>query len=349
MSRIRLLAPLLLVLAGCGSSAQSPPQALSAASRSLVHLPQDQAGHPQSANEWWYVVGHLRSGGRLFGYEMTIFRFSHIHPPGSGSGSPAVTLYRTDLAITDEAGSTFHQKISYYFPQSARISSTSLSARVGTARLSGESPRDMRLSFSMPRSSATLRLSSLRSEMDVGGRGYLRFSNGFTYYYSLTDVATTGKLTVAGKTYAVIGTSWLDHQWGNWTWTGVKGWTWMALQLDNHTQLSVFDIRSPSGTTHAASILLPGGRLLTLHSVSFKPLGHWTSPHTHATYPSGFVLTIPGVKARLRVLPTLKDQELWIASQPQGSYWEGSSTVRGTWQGHPVTGLAYTELTGYAK
>jgi predicted secreted hydrolase len=206
----------------------------------------------------------------------------------------------------------------------------------------------MHLQFSMPSGAANFALSSKRPAMDVGGRGYIRFSNGFTYYYSLTDIATSGTLTLNGRAYRITGTSWLDHQWGNWTWTGVNGWVWMALQLNNHTQLSVFDVRSPSGATRAASNQLPNGKLRTLHAVSFRRLGTWKSPHTGAVYPSGFVVSIPSLKARLRVLPTVKDQELWLRSQPQGSYWEGSATISGTWQGKPTSGLAYTELTGYA-
>lgn len=297
------------------------------------------------------MVGHLRSGRRRFGYEMTIFHFNHVLPPGSNGENhgPGITLYRTDLAITDQHDHTFHQKISYYFPQSGHASSSSLNVRAGAASLVGSSPASMRLNFSMPDGAAHLSLSSLRPPMNVGGRGLIRFSTGFTYYYSLTDIATSGRLTLGSRTYPVVGTSWLDHQWGNWSWAASGGWTWMALQLDNHTQLSVFDVRTPSGDTRAASILRPDARLLTLHTVAFTPLGTWTSPHTGGQYPSGFTVTIPGVHARLRVLPTVKDQELWLPTQHRGSYWEGSATVSGTWQGHPVSGLAYTELTGYAK
>lgn len=351
MSRVlSALVPLaLLILSGCGTPAQSAAPAASSGPAPLVHLPRDQAAHPSSANEWWYVVGHLRSGARRFGYELTIFRLSHLHPPGSAAGSPPVTLYRTDMAITDQNNKVFHQKISYYFPQSARASSTSLNVHAGTADLTGAAPSAMHLRFTMPGGSANFSLASTRPAMDVGGRGYIRFSNGFTYYYSLTDIATSGTLMLKGRSYRITGTSWLDHQWGNWTWTGVGGWTWMALQLNNNTQLSVFDVRGPSGSTRAASILLPSGKLRTLHAVSFTPLATWKSPHTGGVYPSGFTVSIPGMKARLRVLPTVKDQELWLPSQPQGSYWEGSATVYGTWQGKKVSGLAYTELTGYAR
>lgn len=358
MSRFTPAASLaaLLVLAGCGSSAApaapNRPAAVGVASSnagSLVHLPQDQAAHPASANEWWYVVGHLFSGVHRFGYEMTVFRVSHVRPPGAAPGSPPVTLYRTDLAITDQRHKVFHQKLSYYFPQSARMSSSTLHVHVGNASLSGATPASMQLGFTMPGGSARLHLASQRPAMAVGGRGYLRFSNGFTYYYSLTDLATTGKLTLGGRRYAVKGTSWLDHQWGNWSWLGVRGWTWMALQLSNNTQLSVFNIRSPSGPTPGASVLLTSGKLVSLRDVRFRRLGTWTSPHTRAVYPSGFVVTIPAMKARLTVVPTVKDQELWLPAQPRGSYWEGSATVTGTWGNRPVTGLAYTELTGYAS
>jgi predicted secreted hydrolase len=350
VSRFRplLLAAIVLLLGGCASAAQP---AAGAGPAPLVHLPADQAAHPGSHNEWWYVVGHLRSGSRRFGYEMTIFRFSHVQPPGSNpeSHGPGVTLYRTDLAITDQGKRAFHQKISYYFPQSAHASATTLNVGAGSAALTGRTPAAMRLHFTMPSGSARLKLSSLRPAMNVGGRGYLHFSTGFTYYYSLTDIATSGTLTVGSRTYTVTGTSWLDHQWGNWSWVGTGGWTWMALQLQDGTQLSVFDVRSSSGHTRAASILLRTGKLLTLHSVSFTPLATWKSPHTGAVYPSGFIVRIPAVNARLRVVPAVKDQELWLKSQPRGSYWEGSSTIAGTWKGRPVTGLAYIELTGYAK
>src|SRR3981189_2059349 len=38
----------------------------------FVHLPADQAAHPNAAQEWWYVVGHLNAHGHRFGYEVTI-------------------------------------------------------------------------------------------------------------------------------------------------------------------------------------------------------------------------------------------------------------------------------------
>src|SRR5687768_6623879 len=34
-------------------------------------FPRDHAAHPAFQTEWWYYTGHLASGGRRFGYELT--------------------------------------------------------------------------------------------------------------------------------------------------------------------------------------------------------------------------------------------------------------------------------------
>lgn len=332
------------LVGGCGSQspADAPRGGVSGAPR--IRLPADQAAHPAARNEWWYLVGHLRAGGRTFGYETTIFKFKNIRPPGISS---PITLYRTDVAITDEAGGRFYQRVTYHFPASARLSSRTLALRVGPASLAGASPRSMRLRSRLPAGALELALSSRRPAMYVGGSGYIGFGNGFTYYYSLTDVATRGTLRLRGRTYAVTGVSWLDHQWGNWSWSRIRGWTWMALQLGNGVQLSVFDVQGGK-RVRMASVLPAGNRTRTLRRITITSLGTWRSPHTGARYPSGWTVRIPAARATLRVLPTVRDQELVAPGQARGSYWEGSGRVSGVWHGRPVRGLSYTELTGYA-
>ncbi|MGP3917092.1 hypothetical protein, partial [Nonomuraea sp. 10N515B] len=38
----------------------------------FVHLPADQAAHPDARQEWWYLVGHVNARGHRFGYQVTI-------------------------------------------------------------------------------------------------------------------------------------------------------------------------------------------------------------------------------------------------------------------------------------
>jgi len=338
-----LLSPL---LAACGSAAASRlPRAVTASLPPLLHLPGDQRSHPSASSEWWYIVGHVHSGSRTFGYETTIFKFLHIRPPGF---SFPVTIYRTDIAITDERAQRFHQQVTYYFPQSASLSSRDLRVDVGSAALSG-ALSNMNLKARFKQGALSMNLSSRRPPMYVGGRGYIPFGNGYTYYYSLTDLATRGTLTLGGRSYSVTGVSWLDHQWGNWSWAAVRGWTWMALQLNNGIQLSIFDFRSTGQRVKAASVLLPNGHTATIYHATITSTGSWRSPHTHGVYPSGWIVRIPSVRATLQVKPTVRDQELAIPAQARGSYWEGSGTIKGTYAGRAVGGFSYTELTGYAK
>lgn len=340
------LLSLSIILTACGTATQAHGTSKSASSSPLVHLPADQAAHAGASNEWWYVVGHLQSGKRTFGFEVTVFKFDHVRPPGLDT---PVTLFRTDLAITDEAARRFPHRITYYFPQSASLSRKTLSVRVGNSSLTGASPASMALRGAFGANSINLHLSSRRGPMYVGGRGYLQFADGYTYYYSLTDLATTGSLRVSGKTYSVSGISWLDHQWGNWSWASVRGWTWMAWQLGNGVQMSVFDFRSSAGRVRAASVLLANGRLRTIRSVTITPLGTWRSPHTGGVYPSGWIVRIPALRSVMHVHPTVLDQEMTVPAQPRGSYWEGSSRLHGRFMGKSVSGLGYTELTGYAQ
>ena len=288
----------------------------------------------------------MTSGTRTFGYEVTVFKFNHIRPPGF---TTAVSLYRTDVAITDEVAHRFYQKVSYYFPGSATFSRSALNVHVGSAHLQGAMPQKMTLRAALPDGAIHLRLSSRRHAMDVGGRGYLTFANGYTYYYSLTDLVSSGTMRVGTRTFHVAGVSWLDHQWGSWSWTTVRGWTWMALQLDNGVQLSVFDFHSSASRQRAANVLLANGTLRTVSNITIKPSGSWQSPHTRAVYPNQWTVTIPSLGAVLHVKPTVPDQELISPGDVRGSYWEGSGRVHGTWNGLAVRGLTYTELTGFTR
>lgn len=290
------------------------------------------------------MVGHLHAGSHSFGYEVTVFRFSHVNLPGQSG--PGITIYRTDLAITDETGRRFYHHIQYHFPGSGTLATGKMDVRVHPVALAGP-PDAIHLTATLPAGALHLTLRSRRPAMAVGGRGYLRFGNGFTYYYSLTDLAGSGTVHLHGHTYPVTGISWLDHQWGDWSWRTIRGWTWMALQLNNGTQLSVFDFRGISHVLGAS--VLQGDRVLTLHDIRFTHLGTWRSPVDGAVYPIDQRVTIPALHARLTVIPTVPDQEMSLPSQPAGSYWEGSGRISGTFRGRKVTGYSYTELTGYTR
>jgi predicted secreted hydrolase len=114
----------------------------------------------------------------------------------------------------------------------------------------------------------------------------------------------------------------------------------------------VYRLRRRDGTLEPASSgtwVEPDGRTrhLAAAAVTVTPTGGWRSPATHARYPSGWRIALPGEATTLVLDPTVRDQEL--ATRATGvTYWEGSVRVRGTRAGRAVTGAGYVELTGYA-
>jgi predicted secreted hydrolase len=56
---------------------------------------------------------------------------------------------------------------------------------------------------------------------------------------------------------------------------------------------------------------------------------------------------VPGKKLELKLVPTVKDQELTTRKSTLVNYWEGSVRVKGSFDGKKVQGKGYVELTGY--
>jgi predicted secreted hydrolase len=150
----------------------------------------------------------------------------------------------------------------------------------------------------------------------------------------------------------VIGSAWMDHQWGDFATYQDGGWDWFAVQLDDGTDVMLYLIRDADGDPLRVdgSIVDPEGELTVLGAGDFTTtvMGSWTSRATGTTYPSGWELEIPGQDLTLTVTPSLLDQELDTRRTPGVIYWEGEAVIEGVYGADPVDGLAYVELTGYA-
>jgi predicted secreted hydrolase len=193
-----------------------------------------------------------------------------------------------------------------------------------------------------------------------------------SYYYSLPRLAAAGSLRLGAETVAVTGLAWMDREWSTSSLAaGEVGWDWFALQLDDGWELMLYRLRrrAPSpqvpggaGRTSSAAdaggdvadpasratLIAPDGRTepFPLAGLRFEETGHWTSPATHARYPSGWRLiraTAGLAGFDLTVQPQLANQELPLSLR----YWEGAVAARGTHAGRPVTAIGYVELTGY--
>jgi predicted secreted hydrolase len=305
-------------------------------------------------------VGHLKAAsGESFGYQLTFFRVAVRKPdPQARSAWSLNTVYFAHLALTDPSRHTFT------FRDRAGRGALGLSGAAAgpmqvwigdwQAELQGE---DFHLQAQDRGLGLDLVLTPTKPPALHGDAGYSRKSaqaNAASYYYSLTRLHTRGSVTVDGRVLTVTGTSWMDHEFFSGAMApDLAGWDWFGLQLADGREVMLYLLRRKDGTVDPASsgsLIGPDGHVRPLKLADFqvKATGSWTSPHTHAKYPAGWEITIPGAGYRLTLTPVLPDQEIRAAAPARVTYWEGEVKITGTQNGVPIVGLGYAELTGYA-
>lgn len=304
----------------------------------FVTLPADQAAHPDARNEWWYVTGRVAAGGHTLGYEVQIIPRNDILGQHGPEVPPEVIV-----AITDVTTGRFYTKTFGYAPGQGTFSASTLDASTPNATLSG--PLDaMRLRASLPAGSIDLTLDAKGPALYNDGSGLVPFLGGTTRYYSLPDLATTGTITENGHRYQVGGTSWLDHQWGDWDWAQDQKWTWMGIRLSDGISLDLWDIFSGGRERDYATLLAPDGseRVARVTPLAAGTSGFVTSPATGQRFGSRWQVSIPGPGLALTVQASPKLQEVRGLTGID----EAASTVTGRLAGAPVTGQAQVEQFG---
>jgi predicted secreted hydrolase len=323
-------------------------------------FPQDHGAHPDFKTEWWYYTGHVTSKEReTFGYQLTFFRVGLRQPdPQARSAWRADTVYFAHLAVSDP------QRGVFAFREAAQRGAMGLAgAEQGRLKvwiddwLAESRDEEHYLRASKEGIGLDLTLSPLKPPVLHGDRGYSRKSattGVASHYYSITRLATRGKLTLGDRTLEVTGTSWFDREFSTSQLAAEQvGWDWFSLQLSDGVDLMLYVMRLQDGSIDQASsgtLVDPQGRArhLTLADFQIKATGSWTSPHSKAEYPSGWLISLPGEGYDLTLKPTLADQELRPGGRSPIIYWEGQVKVQGAKNQRVLTGQGYVELTGYA-
>ena len=334
-------------------------------------FPADHGPHPEHRLEWWYYTGNLETEtGRHFGYQLTFFRMSLSPQPVKRVSKWGTQAYLSHFALTDVENQRF-----YAFERKSRgavglagaqahpfgvwvencfaLDGSELpKIRPGVELAEGER---MYLSATEDEVAIDLMLARGKAPVPVGDKGMSRKSEeagNASYYYSLTRMPTTGTIRIAGKTFQVRGTSWLDREWGS-SLLGKDqaGWDWFALQLDDEREVMFYLLRQCDGGASPFSrgvfVRADGSSCpLTLEDIQIDVLNHWQSPISGTRYPARWRLHIPAEGLTLAIEPYLGDQELNLS---MGWYWEGAVRVSGTNNGQPISGSGYVELTGFGK
>ena len=319
-----------------------------------LQFPRDFGSHPDLRTEWWYITGHATSDkGRVFGFQVTFFRSRVEATQAMRSHFAAKQLVFAHTALTDlEGRSLLHDQ---------RMARTA-----GGQAFASETDTDLRLrNWSLVRRSGQyhaliaaegftldLQFTPTQPVLLQGDKGLSRKGPEpaqASYYYSVPQLTTQGRIVLQGRSLAVKGTAWLDHEASDALMhPEAVGWDWIGMNLDDGAALTAFHLRRADGSTLWAggSLRTAAGvlRVFQANEVRFEAQSHWLSPHTQARYPTRWRVHTPAGSFTVQAL--LDDQELDSRSSTGAVYWEGLSDLLGA-QGQRV-GRGYLEMTGYA-
>lgn len=310
-----------------------------------IVFPRDELAH-DSRLEWWYHSGHLESeSGKRFGFHFVVFKADdglsepnlvaqlgildvetgeHFVASRAEAGVRSVGDGAFDVGITSWVYSVYDLPGRYGFAASTPDISLSL-------KLAAESPV------------------MLHKEI-----GWLPTETGASYYYSWPRQSAVGELRLNGESFAVMGSGWFDHQWGDFFVLGKPaGWQWFALQLEDDGSLMITQVRGIDGEIAETygTYMSPGGEVQDLDEsadgIALDVLDEWTSAETGGTYPSGWSLIVESLGLELILDPLADDQEVQGGLPAASTYWEGKTSVVGQQNGIAITGDAYVELSGY--
>ena len=323
-----------------------------------IVLPADHRSHPEYRLEWWYYTGNLfDEQQRRFGYQLTFFRIGVNASAPTPSRWAVRDVHLAHLAVTDVAGSR-HVAVE-------RLNR----AGVGWAGASDETYRVWNENWraGLDDGRHVLRAATpdvaLSLTLEEGKRAALHGRGGYSqkgssagnasHYYSLTRMPTRGSITVSGQTHRVAGASWMDHEFGTtFLERSQAGWDWFSIQLDDGSDVMLFQLRSLDGApdSHSSGTLVArdgATRVLPAAAFTLQPGRLWRSSATGARYPVEWRVAIPGEGLDLQISAALDAQELSGLSSGV-AYWEGAVDVDGTRRGRPAAGRGYLEMTGYA-
>ncbi len=336
--------------------------ALADGPRPLV-FPADHGPHADFQTEWWYYTGNAQTqDGRHFGYQLTFFRRALVPPAERQSRSSdwaTDQVYMAHFALSDVATNVAGKRFQSFerFERGAAGLAGAQAApfKVWLDDWSVEQiePNVYRLRASQGDLALDLQLKDRKGPVLQGDQGYSQKGldpGNASYYYSLTRLDTSGAVRVGEAAYQVNGSSWMDHEWSTSYLTGNQvGWDWFALQLDDDTQVMLFQIRRADGTLDpyaSGTLVAPDGTTRRLSRDDFQITvgATWRSPRSGATYPAAWTVKIPSADFSLDIKPYLADQELNVSF----TYWEGAVQIRGAHAGRAVSGSGYIEMTGYA-
>jgi len=318
----------------------------------VLTFPADYGAHPDFRTEWWYVTGWLQTPEGPRGFQITFFRSKPDVEQGNPSAfSPKQIIFAHVALSNPKVGKLIEdQRIARQGFGLANAATSDTDVVLGDWHLVRSADGTFSANADTGEFALKLRLQPTQPVLLQGDRGYSAKGASTaeaSYYYSVPHLSVSGSLRQAGRTVAVGGEAWLDHEWSsNFLAARSAGWDWTGLNLDDGSSLTAFQLRDSAGKPIWAggSYRSASGALVNLQrgDVSFFTHRSWQSPRTGARYPVVQTLTIklPSGSRQFMLTPMFDDQELDSRATGGPVYWEGAVQTGG--------GKGYLELVGYS-
>jgi predicted secreted hydrolase len=336
------------------ASARADVQYSRAVPGHTIEMPRDEGSHPAFRTEWWYLTGWLEdASGRPLGFQVTFFR----HRPGFDEENPsrfaAKELLFAHASLSDPghgklrraekvARAGFGLAEAQERALDVHIDDWSLRRTAGSTLTTNIATREFRFELSFDAAQAPLL---------HGDRGFSQKTPdpaSASYYFSLPQLQTRGRVWIGDKTYSVQGVAWLDHEWFTSILdTAAEGWDWTGLNLDDGSAIMALQMRCRNGGKYwaAATVRAADGSVQTFEpqAVDWRVIRRWRSPRTGIEYPVEMRVRVGSRTLHLR--PLLDDQENDARGSTGTIYWEGA--MRAFDDAGREIGKGYLELTGY--
>jgi len=318
-----------------------------------IKFPEDESAH-NNIIEWWYFNGNLKDKkGNKYAFMDCLFKADATKVKIPFLKVPFKTVHFSHSLLSDIKNKKFYSEIN---PVSI-ISTDSFSKPLLFINYTQPSlegyinyiiEKTGKFKYHIKTKNIDLILTSVKKPLLEGGKGFIDLNPDKTYYYSLTNLKTEGRIKIQDKWIDVKGKSWMDHQWADVPYNENK-WTWFSIQLDNNIEIVCFEYDDRKTKSYLASISYPNDKHKHISKFELKSLGEkWKSKRTGTTYPLSWEIKIPSEKIKLKVEPLMKNpsQEIIFGTI---NYWEGPLKIKGFVNNKKVKGEGFMELVGYAS
>ena len=289
-----------------------------------IRLPRDANKH-KADYEWWYAHGYLTNEvHQQFGFMFSFFKFnkesvSRYFP--RLKVYPAKIIYQLHMGFTDITRQTHYFDEQTFVPALGRVGMGKKGAQAffGSNKLIQTDPQHFDLQMHHRDKKIHLHLFDQKGAVLHGKKGIIKIDDkGTTNYYSQPRLAIEGSLEALtidadnkiDSTQFVHGKAWMDHQWGNLiTHQPFLYWTWLAIQLDNNTELMVFEFFDKNGKVQgqSATWINQDGKYKTVKA-TINPLKNWLSPKSKIKHPISYRIKVSALKIDVTISAAMPDQ-----------------------------------------